>query len=136
MATHKSLEELENDYWKDIEFPSALVERCHAYRKIPVKELSTEQLRLLIGQNTGFRFLIPQAIALLKDNILAEGDLYPGDLLNALLHLSDGDWSGNKSEKDGFLQLLKSKMPDIEESGDKRLARKAKELVASAQGTT
>lgn len=136
MATNKSLEELENDYWKDIEFPSTLVERCHAYRKIPVKDLSTEQLRLLIGQKIGLRFLVPRSIAILKDNILAEGDFYPGDLLNSLLHLSDDEWSRNKSEKDEFLQLLKSQMPDIEESGDKPLIRKAKELVASEQGTT
>ncbi|HEY0067781.1 MAG TPA: contact-dependent growth inhibition system immunity protein [Flavisolibacter sp.] len=133
---NKSLEELENDYWKDIEFPSTLVERCHAYRKIPVKDLSTEQLRLLTGQKIGLRFLIPQSIAILKDNILAEGDFYPGDLLNAMLDLNDEEWSQNKAGKDEFLKLVKSKIPEIEESGDKRLTRKAKELIASGQGTT
>jgi hypothetical protein len=133
MTTDKSLEELENDYWKDVEFPSTLVERCHAYRKIPVKDLSAEQLRLLIGQKTGLPFLVPVSVAVLKDNILAEGDFYPGDLLNALLDLSEDEWAQSKTRKEEFLKLVKSKMPLIEESGDKRLIRKAKELVAPGQ---
>lgn len=133
MTTDKSLEELENDYWKDVEFPSTLVERCHAYRKIPVKDLSAEQLRLLTGQKIGLPFLVPVSIALLKDNILAEGDFYPGDLLNALLDLSEEEWARNKKEKEEFLKLIKSQMSRIEESGDKRLIRKAKELVAPGQ---
>lgn len=43
---NKSIEQLENDYWKDeIDFPSNLVINCHKYRKIPIKELTIEQLR-------------------------------------------------------------------------------------------
>jgi hypothetical protein len=133
MTTNKSLEELENDYWKDVEFPSTLVERCYAYRKIPVKDLSAEQLRLLIGQKIGLPFLIPPSIAMLKDNILAEGDFYPGDLLDALLNLSEDEWVQNEKEKGEFLKLIKSKMSRIEKSGDKRLIRKAKELTAPGQ---
>ena len=42
----KSVEQLENNYWKDeIEFPSNLVINCHKYRKIPIKDLTTEQLK-------------------------------------------------------------------------------------------
>ena len=42
---NKSIEQLENDYWKDeIEFPSNLVINCHKYRKILINELTIEHL--------------------------------------------------------------------------------------------
>ena len=69
MQEHRSIEQLENDYWKDVDFPSTLVERCFTYRKIPVSELSVEQLRLLVGQQIGLPYTIPKAITVLKTDI-------------------------------------------------------------------
>ncbi len=85
MQERKSIEQLENDYWADFDFPTALVERCHKYRKIPIKNLTIEQIRTLISQNIGLEFLLPKALDVLKLNILAEGEYYPGDLLSAVL---------------------------------------------------
>ena len=73
---NKSIEQLENDYWKDeIQFPSSLVINCHKYRKIPINELTIEELRLLISQKIGIEYLTELAIKKLELNILAEGDL-------------------------------------------------------------
>src|SRR3712207_5967774 len=99
MREHRSIEQLENDYWKDVSFPSSLVERCFNYRKIPISELSVEQLRLLIGQQIGLTYIVPKAITVLQADILAEGDYYPGDLLNSLLSLSEEVWEQSTNEK-------------------------------------
>src|SRR5687767_14871923 len=57
--TQKSLQELEQNKWPDQkEYPSGLVKRCHEYRKIPVGQLTAEQLRTLIGQQMGLDYLI------------------------------------------------------------------------------
>lgn len=88
MIKEKSLEQLENNVWREpIEFESNLVRHCYQYRKIPLQDLTIEQLRLLISQKVGIDHLIKIAIEKLKENILAEGDFYPGDLLNAVIQL-------------------------------------------------
>lgn len=88
-----SLEELERDYWKNLDFyPSKLVERCYRFRKIPLKDLTIEQLRTLISQQIGLDFLIPIACEHLEKNILVEGDFYEGDLLESLLSIEKDYW--------------------------------------------
>lgn len=77
----KSLEQLENDYWKEpSEFPTNMVERCYRYRKISVADLTNEQLRLLISQKIGLEYLTEIALDKLEQNILTEGNIYEGNL--------------------------------------------------------
>lgn len=103
-----SLEELEKDYWKDpVNFSTGLVERCFNYRKIPLQRLTIEQLRTLIGQNIGLKFLIPLASEKLKENILAEGDFYAGDLLNAIITSDVDFWKSNPILYKEIIQLIK-----------------------------
>lgn len=92
-----SIEQLKNDILKEpVEYPSGLVINCHNYRKIPIKQLTVEQLRLLISQKIGLEHIIEIAIQKLEENILAEGDLYEGDLLVAVSCLSTQFWNENK----------------------------------------
>ena len=96
----KSVEELENDYWEEPEeFPIGLVKRCHEYRKIPLNQLTTEQIRALISQEIGIKYLIGLAIEKLKRNVLEEGDFYPGDLLKAVSKIPSGYWNEHSSER-------------------------------------
>lgn len=76
-----TLEELENEVWPDPEFDSYLVTTCHRLRRKPIEDFTTEDLRIMIGQNLGLPFLLPKALIILEDNPFAEGDYYPGDLL-------------------------------------------------------
>ncbi len=94
----KSLEQLESNFWGPPEFPSELVKNCHKYRKIPIKDLTTEQLRLLISQSIGVDHLITLGIEKLELNVLEEGDFYPGDLLNAISTLSAEFWDTHQVE--------------------------------------
>ncbi|MFD0864191.1 contact-dependent growth inhibition system immunity protein [Sungkyunkwania multivorans] len=81
----KSLENLEKDYWGKPDYESHLVKTCHQLRKKPLKDFEIEDLRIMIGQNIGLKFLIPLALEKLRQDILAEGDYYEGDLLKAVL---------------------------------------------------
>ena len=123
MEQLKSIEQLENDFWDNMDFPTPLVEKCFNYRKIPVKNLSIEQVRLLLGQSIGVRFLLPIALEFLQNDILSEGDFYPGDLLSSVLRLEEINWGGNDKLKGEFKELVKRKLIDIKDTGDRKLIR-------------
>ena len=88
----KSLETLEKDSWGEPDYDSHLVKTCHKLRKKPLKDFEIEDLRIMIGQNIGLKFLIPLALEKLRENILAEGDFYEGDLLNSVLTSDNEFW--------------------------------------------
>jgi hypothetical protein len=85
-----------------------------------------EQLRLLIGQQIGLRFILANAIAILQVNVLAEGDHYPGDLLNSILSLSKQDWDQNLNNKKNLTELLRSNISTIEATENRELIKKAR----------
>ncbi|MBO0323047.1 hypothetical protein J0X14_12130 [Muricauda sp. CAU 1633] len=88
----KSLESLENDVWAESQDDSYLISTCLSLRKKKLKEYEIEDLRIMIGQDIGLRFLIPIAIQKLQTNILAEGDYYEGDLLMSVLNSDIAYW--------------------------------------------
>jgi len=92
----KTLESLEKDYWGAPTYDSYLVKTCHKLRKKQLQDFEVEDLRIMIGQNIGLKYLIPLAIKILQDNILAEGDFYEGDLLKAVLTSEPDYWKGEK----------------------------------------
>ncbi|MGW3917080.1 contact-dependent growth inhibition system immunity protein [Streptomyces sp. NPDC005070] len=55
-------------------------------------KLTVEDLRLLIGQDLGLAYLLPLALEVLRDDPMAEGDTYEGDLLSAVLTRSPTIW--------------------------------------------
>jgi hypothetical protein len=100
----KTLENLEGDYWGEPEYDSHLVTTCHKLRKKQLKDFETEDLRIMIGQNIGLKYLIPLAIETLQKNILADGDLYEGDLLKAVLTSEKDYW---RSEVENWEKVCK-----------------------------
>ncbi|WP_431124342.1 contact-dependent growth inhibition system immunity protein [Flagellimonas flava] len=109
MTYSKSLEQLENDYWEEPgDFPSGLVQNCYKYRKIPLNELTIEQLRLLIGQNIGLTYSVPLAMEKLKTNVLEEGDFYEGDLLVAVSKVQVEFWKENQTEFETFKKVIET----------------------------
>ncbi|MCX4682999.1 contact-dependent growth inhibition system immunity protein [Kitasatospora purpeofusca] len=89
----RSLEELEHDCWPA---PSGdetrLVATVLELRRKPVGDLTVEDLRLLIGQSVGLVHLLPLAVDILRGDPLAEGDMYEGDLLAAVLSRGAEVW--------------------------------------------
>jgi hypothetical protein len=73
MDRHSTLEKLESSVWAKPDFDSHLVNRCHQLRKVPLNKLTVEDLRILIGQQIGLKFIVAIAIEKLSVDILAEG---------------------------------------------------------------
>ncbi|MBQ4912835.1 hypothetical protein J8L85_00200 [Maribacter sp. MMG018] len=91
----KSLDNLKKAYWSKPDYESHLVKTCHQLRKKPLKEFEIEDLRIMIGQNIGPKFLVSVAIEELKENILNE-------LIQQNLELSDQNAPELKEEFEGL----------------------------------
>lgn len=94
MDRSRSLEELEGARWPAPPADATyLMATVHALRSKPVGTLTVEDLRLLIGQDVGLPVLLALAVEVLRDNPLAAGDMYEGDLLRAVLSRNPAVWS-------------------------------------------
>jgi len=99
-ATSRTLEEVESQPWGDPPADASyLVARCYALRRLPLRQLGTEDLRILLGQSIGVPTLVPLALRVLDGDPLAEGDFYPGDLLAAVLRLDAAYWTAHPEER-------------------------------------
>ena len=67
---------------------------------------SVEDLRIMISQNFDLPFLVPLEIEKLRENILTEGDFYPGDLLRAVVSSDPDFWETNSEYKRYLNELL------------------------------
>jgi hypothetical protein len=88
----KTLEELDGENWGEPNYNSYLVKSVHRLRCVPLKKLTVEDLRLMIGQEVNLNYLMPLAIERLEINPYAEGDFYPGDLLYNVLSINRNFW--------------------------------------------
>src|SRR5690349_15443526 len=88
----KTLENLEKDFWGEPTYDSHLVKRCHELRKIQLERFTTEDLRLMIGQQFSLDYLMPLALETLSANLFAEGDFFEGDLLKNVLSVNTEFW--------------------------------------------
>lgn len=105
----KSIENLERDFWglspKD---STPLVDKVYRLRTVQIEKLEQKDIRLLIGQNVGLKFLIPVALDILRDNIFVDTELFEGDLLKSVITIDNNFWNDNKELKDQLDGLLKS----------------------------
>lgn len=108
MMMNKSIEELENSYWEDSDFDSYVVRTVQTARKKPLSELTDEEIRVLVSQKVGLKYVLPMAVAILKRNPLTEASLYEGDLLECMLRLSSSDWSNNPEDYREFREIIKT----------------------------
>src|SRR5262245_21544085 len=99
MQERRTLDELDPPAWGPPDDDSThLVMQCHALRKKPVADFTVEDLRIMIGQQVSLPHLIPRAITVLEASPLAEGDYYPGDLLNAVVTISEDYWRAHHDQ--------------------------------------
>jgi hypothetical protein len=88
-----NLSELEGVVWEEPSFDSQVVRESHRLRLVPLRELTVEDLRFLIGQEIGLTYIVPLAIERLEGNPFIQGDYYPGDLLVSVLGTSENFWT-------------------------------------------
>ena len=119
----KTLDQLENTDWGEPGYPSHLVITCHQLRKKPLKDFTVEDLRIMIGQNISPDILVPMAFEKLKQNILAEGDLFPGDLLKNVLSSDSSYWIENPRLHQKLRKLYLNNLPSLEKRVDRSFDR-------------
>ena len=95
-------------------FQVKMREPLFSLRKKKLKHLDSNELRLLILQNFGLKYLVPIVINKLKENLFEEALYYPGDLLLALLNIEDNYWQQNIIQRENFGTLLKDNKYEIE----------------------
>jgi len=100
-----TLEELEGTVWPPSKWQSHVAVESHRLRKVPVGQLSVENLRLLIGQKIGLPFLVPVALEFLADDPLVAGNLYRGDLLQNVAGLPQEFWREHPELNDLMVEL-------------------------------
>jgi hypothetical protein len=81
-------------------------------RRKPVGGLTVEEMRLLIRQDVGLAYLLPLAVEVLRGDPLAEGDMYEGDLLAAVLTRSAEVWS-EFPDLGREVRLIASELADV-----------------------
>jgi hypothetical protein len=68
-----------------------MVQRIRFLGRVPLREFTAEDFRLILGQGRAVHTLLPLAIDLLESDLFAEGDFYPGDLLVAVVRVGMGE---------------------------------------------
>lgn len=113
----KTLENLDKEKWNTFDSDSRLIKRIKELRKVPLDNFSAEDLRLMIGQRESLEYLIPLAIEKLKADILAEGDMYKGDLLLAVVNTRQDYWDKSTEQKGELIELIKRNKELIDSEG-------------------
>ncbi|MCF8254986.1 MAG: hypothetical protein K9H61_09645 [Bacteroidia bacterium] len=111
---HKTLENLEKKVWPTLSSDegSYLIKTCNSLRKKQLQDFTTEDLRIMIGQEIGLYFLMPLAIETLTDDLLAEGDI--GPLLKNVLETDTKFWDDNKNYWQQLNEIIKDRRHEIE----------------------
>ncbi|MGW4841077.1 contact-dependent growth inhibition system immunity protein [Nocardia brasiliensis] len=110
-----SIEQLEGVVWpQPPEDATRLMRSVFELRRRPIRELTPEDLRVLLGQGEGVAALLPHALRLLGENPLTEGDCYPGDLLVATLGIATSFWR----DKPEYIAQLRQVIEKVEAIGN------------------
>ena len=116
---HKSLENLDKNIRTalSLDESSRLIKTCDSLRKKPLQDFTTEDLRVMIGQEIGLSFLIPLAIEIFQNDLFAEGDMYEGDLLKNVLEVKTKFWDENKEYWRELNNIIKDRRNEIAKIG-------------------
>lgn len=115
---NRSISELEGWKWKSAipgEDHSYVTQRFYELHNRPVSDLDLSDIRFLIGQNSGLKYLVPLAIEKLKENLFVEVEYYPGDLFCSLLLINNEPnyWSEHSSYRQELITLYENQKKAI-----------------------
>lgn len=111
----KTLEELEGRVQEKSVFESHLIVTCEALRKKKLCHFTEEDLRIMIGQKQDLGYLVPMALDVLEENLLAKGDYYNGDLLEAVINVPNDFWEEHVTYREDLRLLIKEKIDFLKE---------------------
>ncbi|GAA4412621.1 hypothetical protein GCM10023187_40030 [Nibrella viscosa] len=110
-----SLEELEQVVWQEPDFADNLEQKIHALRKAPLSRFTVEDVRLMVHHGLSLPYTVPLAIDMLGRNLFAEGDYYPGDLLQSVLNIDPAFWYRNRPLWQSLHRLLLNREWELDE---------------------
>ncbi|MGH3874909.1 MAG: contact-dependent growth inhibition system immunity protein [Pseudonocardiaceae bacterium] len=112
MTDDRSLEDLEESFWGPAPAEATqLVRKVYELRRKPVADLTAGEIRILVNQGVGLGILLQRAVGFLREAPLLEADVYPGDLLAAVLRIPRPYWAMNPT----LLSTVEAILESIEE---------------------
>jgi hypothetical protein len=114
---NKSFRDIENKDWQD-EIPSE--NDSYVFRKAyelyykKLKDFTDEDFRFIIGQNHYLDNVIPLAIDVLRANPFAEGDFYPGSLLENVLKSDSNYWKNHPNERKEVEEIFLKNLKELD----------------------
>ncbi|MBI9011585.1 MAG: hypothetical protein JEZ08_05085 [Clostridiales bacterium] len=106
---NKTLSELMNEAAENSNNTLSMDERCtDIYNNRILRELSNEDLKVMIDNGIALDIMVPFAIDILEENIMSEGGQYPGDLLQSVSSIQTLYWAQNFDQKGRLRQILES----------------------------
>ncbi len=137
--TDQSLDQLEQTHWPAPKTDTYVTSNVYRLRQIPLNQFRIEDLRLMIGQQVGTRFLVPLAFDHLERDPFAEGDFYPGDLLIAVIELPIVFWEAHRELIPRVISLMdaaNAKIAKLDPSDDLAdRVNRARDRLAKLTGT-
>ncbi|MBR6063558.1 MAG: hypothetical protein IKP54_05350 [Bacteroidales bacterium] len=126
-----SICQLEGWDWKGetitVEDDGMTAYRCYKLTQKPLKDLSPEDIRFLIGQQCGLPYLVPMALEILEKDFFIETEYYKGDLVADLLQIKDDNkydyWPSHTEEKEKFCEMYMKNQQNMEEALDVSVSR-------------
>lgn len=100
----KSLDDLEGGLGPPT-YDSCLVSTIHRLHAKRLCDFTVEDLRIMIGQGLGLAYLIPAALPVVESKPLSSGDMYPGDLLAALLRVDSTFWRSHRALHERLVRI-------------------------------
>ncbi|WP_266362939.1 contact-dependent growth inhibition system immunity protein [Tellurirhabdus rosea] len=113
----QTLETIEQRSWPEPDFDDHTGQRLYALWRTPLARFTVEDIRLLIAHKAALSHLVPLAIEKLGGNLFAEGDFYPGDLLQSVLTIDPEFWYANRPLWSSVYELIRYRDWELEERG-------------------
>jgi len=102
----QNLEDLDFVTWTNLEFRRNLPSEIKNLGGKRLEQLSTEDLRQLITRGISLETILPRALQEIADNTLVQGDLYPGDLFEAMKTIPNSVWDKHLNWRMTWFRLL------------------------------
>ena len=110
-VSNKTLQEIDGEDWGEPEWQSYVVMNCHRLRRVPIKDFTVEDLRLMVGQKMALEYVLPLALNVLEKNPVAAGDFYEGDLLEAVERVGNEFWQASPILREKWLTIVEKAAP-------------------------
>ena len=123
MNRDTTLEQLEGAEPAVPTFESYLVQTIHRLRRKPIAQFTVEDLRIMIGQQTGLQYLVPLALDHLERDPFVSGDFYAGDLLGVVADISSAYWLAHPADA--------RRMENLAGQAERQLAQQTKGKIHS-----